>query len=167
MLETHYTILDVHYNASCEEIEGAYRRMVRRCHPDLNPGDPDARRRFQRVQAAFDVLHNVDSRRQYDLSFEQNSARPQTGSLQLFAEAGAAKSGNPLVVFADETEMDLIRFGARVPGTQMQLYSPRSRLLWIQDWLLSSDFVLPLLVFLLFLGIQFSGTIFRAFTGKL
>ena len=161
MAETHYSILEVRKNASADEIERAYRLMVRKCHPDLNPGDSAARERFQQVQAAFDVLHNTDSRRQYEQLFEQNAKQWQNGSLELFAETAVGKSGDPIVASADEDDLDQIRFRGRTPGTDLRLYRPRSRLVSIQEWLLSSDFVLPLLLLLVFMGIQFAGMVWE------
>ena len=161
MPETHYAILEVRQKASADEIEQAYRLMVRKCHPDLNPDDSAARERFQQVQAAFDVLHNADSRRQYDKSFEQNAERGQNGSFELFAEPATEKSGDPIVASADVDDLDQVRFRDRIPGTDLRLYRPRSRFVFIQEWLLSSDFVLPLLLLLVFTGIQFAGLVWE------
>ena len=66
MREDFYTILDCPRDASSEEIVQAYRTVVRRCHPDLNPADPDALNKFLRVQAAFEVLGNPERRQAYD-----------------------------------------------------------------------------------------------------
>ena len=62
----YYRILGVDGNASPEEIAEAYRALVLQCHPDLNPGDPQAEARFLAVQAAFEVLSNRVKRREYD-----------------------------------------------------------------------------------------------------
>ena len=150
MLQTHYTILDVDKNASKREIERAYRRMVRRWHPDLNPGDIAARERFQQIQSAFDVLHNADRRLEYDRSFQH-----PVGNTEVFEESGAAKSGEPIVVSTDGYDLDHIRFKGRVPGTAIQIYKPRSRWVSISDWMTSPDFVLPMVLLAIFLGIQF------------
>jgi hypothetical protein len=62
----YYRILGVDGNASPEEIAEAYRALVLQCHPDMNPGDPQAEARFLAVQAAFEVLGNRVKRREYD-----------------------------------------------------------------------------------------------------
>jgi hypothetical protein len=62
----YYRILGVDGNASPEEIVEAYRALVLQCHPDLNPGDPQAEARFLAVQAAFEVLSDPVRRTAYD-----------------------------------------------------------------------------------------------------
>ena len=161
MPETYYAILDVHKQASADEIEEAYRAMVRRCHPDLKPDDLAARQRFQQVQMAFDVLHNIESRREYDRSFEKNIDMRLDGSLELFDDETAAKPGEPIVASIDAHDLDQARFRDREPGRYLQIYRPRSLLGSIQDWLLSSDFVLPLLLLLILMGIQIAGVVWE------
>jgi hypothetical protein len=68
MAEDHYRTLRVRPNASQDEIKKAYLGMVRTCHPDLHPGDYAAKRRFQQVQAAFEVLHDPEKRKAYNRS---------------------------------------------------------------------------------------------------
>ena len=66
MCEDHYTTLGVHRSASAEEIQAAYRRLVRSYHPDLNPDDAEAEKKFLRIQAAFEVLGDPGRRKAYD-----------------------------------------------------------------------------------------------------
>lgn len=61
-----YALLGVSRAASAGEIERAYRRLARRYHPGINPGDRAAAEMFHRVQQAFEVLGNVERRREYD-----------------------------------------------------------------------------------------------------
>jgi len=65
-MENHYQVLNVDVDATEAEVHSAYRESVRRCHPDLNPGDREALRRFHRVQAAFEVLGDPQRRAAYD-----------------------------------------------------------------------------------------------------
>jgi DnaJ domain len=61
-----YRVLEVSPKASAEELRASYRRLARRFHPDVNP-DPDAGERMKQINAAYDVLGDIASRRQYDL----------------------------------------------------------------------------------------------------
>lgn len=53
-----YKTLGIPYNAPNDEINKAYRKMVMECHPDRNPGDADAVKRFLAVQGAYEALTN-------------------------------------------------------------------------------------------------------------
>jgi molecular chaperone DnaJ len=61
-----YALLGLPRAASAAEIERAYRRLARRYHPGVNPGDRVAERLYQQVQEAYVVLGDADRRREYD-----------------------------------------------------------------------------------------------------
>lgn len=61
-----YDTLGVTRTASQDEIQKAYRKMARKYHPDMNPDDANAKKKFQEVQAAYDVLSDPDKRKRYD-----------------------------------------------------------------------------------------------------
>ncbi len=64
--EDYYAILGVPRNAKEAEIKKAYRRLARKNHPDVNPGDKSAEERFKRMQEAYDVLNDPKKRAVYD-----------------------------------------------------------------------------------------------------
>lgn len=63
MIEDPYKILGVSPNASDEEIKRAYRRLAKQYHPDRNPGDREAARKMQEVNAAYEQIKNPDKGR--------------------------------------------------------------------------------------------------------
>lgn len=74
----YYRILGVSRSASDEEVKKAYRKLARKYHPDLNPGDGTAEARFKEVTAANDVLSDAEKRRNYD-QYGDPAGPPQMG----------------------------------------------------------------------------------------
>ena len=62
----HYEVLGVSKGASDSEIKSAYRKLAKKYHPDMNPGDKEAEAKFKEASEAYAVLSDADKRRQYD-----------------------------------------------------------------------------------------------------
>jgi molecular chaperone DnaJ len=78
--QDYYKTLGVSRSASQDEIRKAYRRLARKHHPDLNPGDKAAEERFKSVQEAYDVLSEPKKRQMYDQYGFYSEHGPQPGS---------------------------------------------------------------------------------------
>src|SRR5499425_807112 len=62
----YYELLGVSRKASAKDIRTAFRKLARKYHPDLNPGDKAAEEKFKQLQEAYDVLSDSKKRQMYD-----------------------------------------------------------------------------------------------------
>jgi len=65
-VKDYYDILGIQRGANDKEIKQAYRRLARKYHPDVNPGDKTAEAKFKEINAAYEVLSDDDKRKKYD-----------------------------------------------------------------------------------------------------
>lgn len=89
MADDYYKSLGVSRTASSEEISKAYRKFARKYHPDLNPDDKNAKKRFQEIQTAYDCLNDPEKRKLYE-QFGSDYEKIQAGQA-----AGGGRRGNP------------------------------------------------------------------------
>jgi molecular chaperone DnaJ len=66
MAENYYDMLGVKQDAAEQEIKKAYRKLARRWHPDVNPGNKAAEERFKKISQAYEVLGDKEKRKMYD-----------------------------------------------------------------------------------------------------
>lgn len=78
----YYSLLGVSKNASEKELKQAYRRLARKFHPDVNPGDTSAEANFKKINEAYEVLSDKAARKKYDRYGDQWQYADQ------FAQAG-------------------------------------------------------------------------------
>lgn len=77
----YYQTLGVARDAGQEEIRKSYRKLARKFHPDLNPGDKSSENRFKDVQEAYDVLSDDNKRKMYDqVGYYSESGMPPPGA---------------------------------------------------------------------------------------
>lgn len=62
----YYEILGVDRSADADTIKSAYRKLAKKYHPDLHPGDADAEKHFKEVNEAYSVLSDADKKAKYD-----------------------------------------------------------------------------------------------------
>ena len=118
-----YETLGVAPNASQEDIRKAYRKAAKETHPDLNPGKPEAEKRFKEINAAYDIIGDADKRKRYDAGeIDETGAahQPERHFYREYAEAGpnrrysrreasAGKRGNDGADFDYDIFADLFR----------------------------------------------------------
>ena len=96
MARDYYDVLGVPRDAPQKQIRQAYRRLARRHHPDVNPGDKAAESRFKEINAAYEVLSDADKRRKYDLYGDQSQYADQIEEMRRRGGGGAwAFRGQP------------------------------------------------------------------------
>jgi curved DNA-binding protein len=78
----YYEILDVPPNADKKVIKQTYRKLARKYHPDLNPGNKESEEKFKTVNEAYQVLSDVEQRKRYDELRAQYQQWQQTGRRQ-------------------------------------------------------------------------------------
>jgi DnaJ-class molecular chaperone len=89
----YYELLGVSRKATAKDIRTAFRKLARKYHPDLNPGDKSAEEKFKQLQEAYDVLSDTKKRQMYDqYGFYSDNAPPP-------GYAGGAEAGDPNVNF--------------------------------------------------------------------
>jgi molecular chaperone DnaJ len=93
--QDYYELLGVSRKASAKDIRTAFRKLARKYHPDLNPGDKSAEEKFKQLQEAYDVLSDAKKRRTYDQYGFYSDNIPPGGP----GEPGAPAGGQPDVNF--------------------------------------------------------------------
>ncbi|MBI2844291.1 MAG: DnaJ domain-containing protein [Armatimonadetes bacterium] len=80
----YYQILGIARNASNKEIKQAYRRLARKHHPDVNPGDKSSEEKFKEISEAYEVLSDKEKRKKYDQygQYCQQAGKPGAGAGQ-------------------------------------------------------------------------------------
>ncbi len=113
----HYTVLGIPRTASAEDIKKAYRKLARKHHPDLNPNNADAKKKFQEINEANEVLSDPESRKKYDQYGDQwkhaeqfEQAKREQGSRQQASGQGGSPFGAGGM---DEEDLFSSMFGGR------------------------------------------------------
>src|ERR1700746_3709410 len=90
----YYGALGVKKSASTEDIRKAFRKLARKYHPDVNPGDKTAEEKFKTISEANEVLSDPKKRKIYDqLGFYSDNIDPATA--EAYARAGGGSGAGP------------------------------------------------------------------------
>jgi len=121
MAAEYYETLGVDRSASEDEIKKAYRRLARECHPDANPHDPHAERKFKDLGEAFSTLSDPERRRQYDTFGAAGSTGVNFDPFDIFSSffgaspfggGGRGRSGGEDLVLGLEITLEEVVKGA-------------------------------------------------------
>jgi DnaJ-class molecular chaperone len=103
-----YEVLGVSSSASAVDIQKAYRKLAKKLHPDLNPGDKAAEEKFKEVTAAYDLIGDADKRKRFDSGEIDASGveRPQHNFYRDYAGADESHPYTNSAGFADFIDGD-------------------------------------------------------------
>lgn len=103
-----YEILGVSPTASAVDVQQAYRKLAKKLHPDLNPGDKAAEEKFKEVAGAYDLLSDAEKRKRFDKG-EIDATGAERPQRQFYRDFAAADTGHPYTDdsgFADFVDSD-------------------------------------------------------------
>ena len=93
-MQSPYEILGVAATASAADLQKAYRKLAKKLHPDLNPGDKAAEEKFKEVTAAYDLLGDADKRKRFDAG-EIDASGAERPQHRYYRDFATADQGHP------------------------------------------------------------------------
>ena len=91
----YYNILGLNKNATADDIKKAYRKLARQHHPDLNPNNPEAVKRFQQINEANEVLSDPEKKKKYDQYGKDWKNAEQYEQARKQQQSSGSAGGNP------------------------------------------------------------------------
>jgi DnaJ-class molecular chaperone len=132
----YYKILGVDKNAGADDIKKAYRKLARTHHPDLNPNDKEAHKKFQQINEANEVLSDPEKRKKYDQygehwqqaeQFEQARQNQQGGFSDARGFGGGGQAFSEAFGEGDFSDFFESTFWARRPHARRPQHGAVSR----------------------------------------
>ena len=126
----YYKILGVKRDASASEIKKAYRRLARKYHPDVNPGDKSAEAKFKEINEAHEILSDSEKHRKYD-QYDPDASGWQYVDPNIFGMGAQGTpfhgfNSNKAQSFRYESDIDSL-FGGMFHGFSSRTASHRAR----------------------------------------
>ncbi len=120
-----YEILGVARDVSAQDLQKAYRKLAKKLHPDLNPGNAEAEEKFKEVAGAYDLLGDAQKRGKFD-SGEIDAAGAEQPRRSYYRDYAASEPASPYAdnssyadfMDADDGFADLLRRSARAPANR-------------------------------------------------
>ncbi len=121
----YYKVLGLSKDASADDIKKAYRKLARKYHPDLNPNDKEAEKKFKEINEANEVLSDPDKRKKYDQygadwkhadQFEQARQQQQRRGGSGFGGSNTFGDHGQYYTYADEEGADFSDFFSQMFG---------------------------------------------------
>jgi DnaJ-class molecular chaperone len=141
----YYEILGVSRSATEKELKAAYRKLARKYHPDVNPGDKGAEERFKEVSEAFAVLSDTDKRARYDrgghdafgpgfdpfqgatIDFQDLGLGNLSDIFELFGGGGRRPRGPRRAARGEDLQFEMtLPFGDAIHGTTVEVAITRA-----------------------------------------
>ena len=88
----YYEVLGVDKNADADTLKKAYRQLAKKYHPDVNPGDAEAEKKFKEASEAYAVLSDPDKRARYDRFGHEDPMRGGGGSYGRICDPARAEN---------------------------------------------------------------------------
>ena len=122
--QDYYKILGVQRNASQKDIKHAYRKLARKYHPDVNPGNQAAQEKFKKINEAYEVLSDPEKRKKYNMfgSNWERTVSPGSGGFNWGGNPQGGLSGD----FSDIFESIFGTFGKQ-QRTSTHQHAPRGK----------------------------------------
>jgi DnaJ-class molecular chaperone len=93
-----YEVLGVASTAPAADIRSAYRKLAKKLHPDLNPGDKAAEEKFKEVAVAYDLLNDEEKRKRFDAGEIDASGAEQPPSHPFYRDYATSDHSRPSVI---------------------------------------------------------------------
>jgi len=141
----YYEILGVPRSATEKDLKAAYRKLARKFHPDVNPGDKSAEEKFKEVSGAFAVLSDPDKRAKYDrggheafepgfdpfqgttIDFQDLGLGNLSDIFEMFGGGGRRRGASRRAARGEDLTLEMsLPFGDAIHGTTVEVAIPRA-----------------------------------------